>query len=97
MAHVTLTNGAAAAQIVVNGTAGTEIAAADDYRAKTFLVKNVTGSATVTLTRDTDATGLDWDPGDGVLSITLEPGEQLLGTVASGKPDQTIHTLSVGR
>lgn len=68
-----------------------------DYRSRTFLLKNVTASATVFLGASGVATGTGfaWAAADGPLEVELEPGESLYGIVAS--TPQTIHVLRQGR
>lgn len=82
--------------IVGNTTTGTE---QGDYRNRTITLKNVTGSATVYLgpAGVTAATGFAWDPIDGPMDWTLEPGEELYGILAANAATQTIHVLQGGR
>lgn len=63
---------------------------------RTYLLKNVTGTAAVHLGDEdvTDSTGFEWAADDPPLEIALEVDEVLYARAAS---DQTIHVLSAGR
>jgi hypothetical protein len=70
-----------------------------DWATRSFLVKNLTGTAAVflnganTVTAATPA--FQWDVADGPLAFDLEPGEELYGIVAV--TTQTVHVLRQGR
>lgn len=86
--------GSPAEVLATNGTAASE----GDYRARTFILENVTGSAVIYLggAGVTDADGFRWDVtelGRG-FEVTLEPGESIYGFAAT---DQEIHVLAGGR
>lgn len=72
---------------------------AADWATRSFLVKNLTATASVflnganTVTAATPA--FQWDAADGPLSVDLEPGEELYGIVAV--TTQTVHVLRQGR
>lgn len=68
-----------------------------DYRSRKFLLKNITGTATVFVGPSgvTTGTGFAWAVSDGPLEVELEPGESLYGIVAS--TSQTVHVLRQGR
>jgi hypothetical protein len=84
------------ATLIAQNTAS---AGADDTATLSFIVKNVTGSATIWLNGTnavSSSNGLQWDPSDGPLGdLWLEPGEALWGIVAS--VPQTLHVLGSGR
>lgn len=69
-----------------------------DYTALSFVLKNLTGTASIFLgggAAVTTGNGFEWAPGDGPISIDLEPGESLYAIVAAGT--QTVHSLTQGR
>lgn len=68
-----------------------------DYSARTFALKNTSGTDTVYLDGDNGVANTDfpWVAADGILTVTLEPGEQLYGL--AGTTTQTIKVLGVGR
>lgn len=69
----------------------------DDWAGRSFLMKNITGTASVFLGPSgvTTSNGYEWATADGPIGVTLEPGEVLYGIVAS--TTQTIHVLGAGR
>lgn len=68
-----------------------------DIRAVRFLLKNLTGTASIFLGPSgvTTANGFEWKITDPPLEIELEPGESLYGIVAAAA--QTVHALRQGR
>lgn len=68
-----------------------------DASNRSFILKNITGSAAVFVGPSgvTTSSGFQWDVADGPLSVDLEPGESVYGIVAS--TPQTLHVLSGGR
>jgi hypothetical protein len=91
------------AALLTGPTADTSYAASgDDFRSKTYLLKNNTSTATVWLRNNADGaattsatTSYPWAAGDAPLIITLEPGEII--NAISGGADQTIAILNTGR
>lgn len=81
---------------VASVTAGETIEAAD-YKARRYLIKNKTGTASVFIGGSglTTGNGFEWEVGDGALTVDLEAGETLYAIVATGT--QTLHVLQVGR
>ena len=71
----------------------------DDSGTAHLQAKNVTGTATVRLGGPgvTAASGWPWDVADGRLALSLEPGEELYGVLATGAPSQDVHVLKTGR
>ncbi|MDQ3933423.1 MAG: hypothetical protein M3340_02195 [Actinomycetota bacterium] len=69
-----------------------------DQWTRRYLLKNVTGTASVYL-GGTDAVttgnGFEWTVADGPLEVELEPGEKLYGVVAA--TTQAVHVLRQGR
>lgn len=98
MAHVNITS-TTPAQAIAQGHDVDPGVDTDDYRTKTFIVKNVTGTQPVYLGKDTTeasaVNGFAWAASDGTLTIDLEPGETLYGLSAGAT--QTLHTLEAGR
>jgi hypothetical protein len=72
-----------------------------DYEALAWLLKNLTGTATVWVhtdpTKTTAVDGWPWAPADGPLKVTLEPGEALYGRTLAGSAAQDVRGLRVGR
>lgn len=69
-----------------------------DWARRSFLVKNMTGTASVFLGTSgvtAAAPAFEWAVADGPLMIDLEPGEELYGIVAA--TTQTLHVLRQGR
>jgi BRCT domain type II-containing protein len=74
------------------------VGADSDKDTISFLLKNITASATIYLAGAntvTTANGWPWETGDGPISVDLEPGEALWGIVAV--TTQTVNTLRQGR
>jgi hypothetical protein len=70
----------------------------DDFRTRSFAIKNATASDTVYLggtSGVTSSTGFAWAAADGPLAVDLEPGEELWGIVTT--TTQVIHVLQQGR
>jgi hypothetical protein len=69
-----------------------------DWATRSFLLKNMTGTASVFVgAGDVTAAppAFEWAVADGWMNIDLEPGEELWGIVAV--TTQTLHVLRQGR